>query len=51
MGLENTPPNSLKDSMLIPSENKGRSWGTLLNMQHFWGKKGMLELQYGDYDK
>jgi hypothetical protein len=33
------------------SGNNGRSWGTLLNSQHFKGKKSMSELQDANYDK
>jgi hypothetical protein len=42
------PPNSLNDLNASPKENNGRSWGTLPSMQHFEGKKGVLELKDGD---
>ncbi len=43
------PSNSLKDSNVSRKvkTTKKRVWGTLLNLQHFKGKRGMLELQDG----
>jgi hypothetical protein len=49
--LTNAPPNFLKKlKCKSESENSKRikSWGTLLNSQHFGGKRGMLKLQDGD---
>ncbi len=45
----NAPPNSLKNSNVGPKvkTTKKKSWGMLLNSQHFKGKRGMLELQDG----
>jgi hypothetical protein len=50
--LNDTPPNSLKDlhanSKVETSKKKEKGWGMFLNLQHFGGKKSMLELWDGD---
>jgi hypothetical protein len=46
----NAPLNSLKDSnaSLKVTTTKKKSWGMLLSLQHFEGKRGLLEPWDGD---
>jgi hypothetical protein len=47
----NAPPNSSKDSnvnLKVKNNGRRRNWDALPNLQHFRGKRGVLELQDGD---
>ncbi len=51
MWIIDTPPNSLMDSIAsLKSENNRRikSWGTLLNLQHFGGRVACWSPRMGD---